>query len=196
VLLRQATGRGEPTSAVLDWVLDTLIAVGAVGPDDAAVGQSRAVSSALGDGRMAARPSPGVLAQLGEPWHSALSRRAARSRRNATVAVAVDAALDGARVTVYTAGIDEGQLSVDLDADGPLRRMDEPQLPVTVRGTDDVGNHYLARLERWETLDEGRVSGQLAFWPALDDSARELQIILAGDRERATIRLELPEVGS
>jgi len=69
-------------------------------------------------------------------------------------------------------------------------------LPVTVRAVDDLGNHYLTRLDGWETTDDVGMVGTLRLLSPVSDEARELSVIVAGNTEQAIIRIAVPAVGS
>jgi hypothetical protein len=191
-----ASSRHFGPPADLRPAIEALVAAGALPPDDPVIGDIEAVLEALGPMqtlRTGRRPP--------EPWPSLFARRGREDGPTGTVvigaitpdfggisaaALSLESSEDGFEVRV--------ELAPDVHMGGPFTSsIDGP--PLAWWAADDCGNHYLGAIGAWSGGGD-RGSGDVAFWPALDPNAKQLDIMPTTETMRAVIRVPLPWASS
>jgi hypothetical protein len=193
---RLASVAGQHTPDVVATTIDTLVAAGALAPDDPVIGQVQAVLAGISQGR----GGPGSHPPLPEPWRSLW---ASRGRGPAgpvgpvglTVVGAVTPPFDGMTAAVLAVQSTAHEFSIDVEvAPGVAHwhafggRVDDPILAWWA--ADNRSHHYLGQQGSW-SASEDRSGGQIEFTPALDPAASTLDIMPPGPSSRAVIRVPL-----
>jgi hypothetical protein len=182
----------------LATTVDTLVAVGALDPDDDAIAEAAQVA-ARGP-RLHGTAPPPPREPLGEPWRSLF---AGRGRSDGTAgAVALRAEIpdldgDGSAARLYGLVTYADGFSLLGDVRGRGGAAVQPFLsPALQRGwtwwaDDDAGGHYLG------TALRGSPSvGSLRFFPPLDPRATVLRLCPTGLRRRAVVSVPVaPRAG-
>jgi hypothetical protein len=196
-LFRRLTGNrhgffpGPPVS--LEHAIATLIAAGALAPDDPIIGSVNAIASAI------AQPATASSATLPGPWASLFARLGRQDGPSGAVAVGVvtppfDGVVVGVDALLATSiGFDTFVATSPGTLFGPMPfdlSVKDPR--VTWWAEDDHGNHYLGASGGWgggPSLTEGTIN----FTPALDRRATELCLQPTLTAERAVITVRLPD---
>jgi hypothetical protein len=177
----------------VEHAVATLVAAGALAPDDPAIETVRTIADAL------AQPGAPVVGALPPTWASYLSRLGRQDGPAGAVAVAaVTPPIDGIVVAVETllstgTGFEVHVATSPGTLFGPVpydMSVKDPR--VTWWAKDEIGNHYLGGSGGWAggpDLTEGTVS----FLPALDARATRLYLQPTLTSERAIIAVELPD---
>jgi hypothetical protein len=184
--------------APLDSTIDALVAVGALGADDPAIAEARAVLRQHAHGRPG-HGGPGPAGSgLAEPWRSLLAARGRGPRPGPAGRVMVGAVtppFGGLTVAVLALRSTEEELIADVELSpgmphwhAGLTRVDEPMLAWWA--VDDRGGYYLGQPSSWHSGPD-RAAGQIEFWPTLDPAATRLDVMPTTLSERAVIRIPL-----
>ncbi len=193
---RLASGRhgphGGPFPPQVDVAIETLVAAGALEPDDPLVGEVRAVLGAF-----SGQPLQGAVR---EPWQSLLASHWRAATRSCVVpAGVVTPAIGGVTVALDAVVLAEGEMEVHVrTSDPPGHPWVADVIPVGPRlvwwAEDELGNHYLGAPSRWSGGPQG-ASGVVSFWPSVDDRVRRLRLTPTAGRERAVVDVALPDKG-
>jgi hypothetical protein len=205
-LARRLTMMG-PMDVHLPTVLRTLVAVGALAPDDTAHAEAAAVLAAGAPGvapapsarpPRAGTPAP-PTAHLPQPWRSVLARRGRRDGRDGLIglhAAVPDLDGDGSSATLTALLTGPGDFALLGDVVVRGHRPAAGWAPSFVGrawswwAEDDVGGHYLG------TLGGGLYPvPSLRFVPSLTPGARRLRIVPTGRRRRAVVTVAVDGVG-
>lgn len=182
--------------------IEALKAAGVLSGEEVLIGQLEAVSAQLPGRhgrpqralpRRAAGPTPQSSgAPVPEQWRSLLSRAGHSDGPSWTrVLGALSDPFDGIQVAIHSISSDESGFGTEFEVSPNLLLpcgLDE--LPVAWWARDDRGNRYLGHPNGWGGHAEG-ASGTMQFWPALDRSAVELQIVVSADAHQAVIAVPL-----
>ncbi|MGH9918955.1 MAG: hypothetical protein ACRD6W_08830, partial [Nitrososphaerales archaeon] len=176
--------------ASVEVTIETLVAAGALAPDDPAIDEVKAVMAAF---------TGQVSANLPQPWASLLSGRGSRGGPSGMVALgAVTPPIDGTTICVeaLVSSPESFEVHVVVSPDvqmgfGPMdTAITAPR--ITWWAEDDRQNHYLGGMGSWGG-GEDHGQGSILFWPALDPKAKELRLLPTGPSHRAVISVLLPE---
>jgi hypothetical protein len=198
--VKLASVAGFGSSDAMETSIEALLAAGALGADDPAIGGVRAVAGGLlrGPGTTpgTSGTTPGTSVALPGPWRSVLARRG-RSGGPAglVVAGATTPPLDGFTLAILALHSTGEQFYIDVEAvpglpysHWPSGMVDTPLLAWWA--ADDRGHHYLGQQGEWR-FSEDHSGGQIEFWPALDPAATVLDIMPTTMTARAVIRVSL-----
>jgi hypothetical protein len=175
----------------METSIEALVAAGALGADDPAIGEARAVLGGLFSGT-----ASGTSAVLPEPWRSMLARRGGLGGPEGLAVVgATTPPLDGFTLAILAVRSTDEQFCIDIETAPGLPHwhwssgvVDRPLLAWWA--ADDRGHHYLGQQAEWHS-SEDRSGGQIEFWPALDPAATVLDIMPTTMAARAVIRVPL-----
>jgi hypothetical protein len=192
---RLASVTGQHTPNAIEATIDTLVAAGALAPDDPVIGQAQAVLA-----RISHSPGgPGSHAPLPEPWQSLLAGRSRGGGPAGPTGLAVVGAVtppfEGITVAVLAVQSTEDEFSLDVEVTPGVAHWHAFRGPVEEPilawwAADDRGHHYLGQQGSWQA-SEDRSGGQIEFTPALDPAASTLDIMPTGTSSRAVIRVPL-----
>lgn len=178
---------------ILDIVADTFVTCGALAPD------SSAVTSALGADEGGA-PYPTVFP--GRGWAGFQSPHTRRGRQSTMAPVLVGATtplFDGVSITVIDLEGTPDGFQIDIDGVGPIgfgygyaSVLGRPRL--SMRATDDLGNHYHGLLAESDYGSEG-FSGTVQFTPAVNEGASIVNLEFSTERARAVMHVPLQSGG-
>ncbi len=171
--------------------IETLVAAGALAPDDPLIDELLAVSEALSNQSVNAGTLP-------EPWGSLVARSHHVDGPTGAAAIGVVTdPIDGTRVSaaalVSKAESFHIAVAVSPGAFGG-RHPFEPSLtedPLRWRCEDDRGNHYMGSMGNWGGGPD-LMEGTIEFWPPLDPRAEVLRFTPTGKTMRAVITVPLP----
>ena len=179
--------RHHRSGAVLE-VLQAFVDCGALAPDAPLAAETHQVSEAL------AQISPHVTVPA--RWRPLFARAGAQGGPVGTTPVgAITPPFDDITAAVSQLASTEEGFRITLDLTGRLG-MGGPfddevdHVWLTYSAVDDRDNAYLGELDGWSGGDDG-LSGEVAFWPALDPRATRLELRLTANRSRAVIRFPL-----
>jgi hypothetical protein len=183
---------GRP--ADLEPAIEALTAVGALAPDDPALGDVRAVAAMVDPHQH--RPGARGIGRLPEPWRSLLARRGSTDGPSGTVAIGlVTPVFDGIAIAALGLESDEEGFAVEVQVTPNLvmHEFEDSGLGRTLTwwARDDRGNHYLGHVGDWSQGEDGG-EGDISFGPALDPRARRLELLPTAETSRAVIAFELP----
>jgi hypothetical protein len=187
-----------------DIAIDALVECGVLAPDDPAIGQVRAVTTALGmphlgHGRLRSGPVPAqppVPATVPEPWAALLARRNRPPPVGPTgllpVAVATPVFDDmSVAVSVLTSDADGFRISIVMvGLPHALMGWDAEAFRVAWWARDDRGGAYLGDW-RGHSSDGHRLTGDIGFDQPLDPDATRLDLMPTGPTTRAVIEVPL-----
>jgi len=187
-------GRAHLPGTPVETTIETLVASGELAPDDPLVDEVLEVAAAL-----SGRPNaPGTTHQ---PWASILSGAFRGDGPKGAVALGVVTdPVDGTVVSleglVSTADSFSVRVSVSPgEAFSPLPfRIGVSSAPLEWFAHDELGNHYVGRLNGWgggADLSEGAIE----FWPPLHPEATSLRLTATATTQRAVITVPLPAWG-
>ena len=183
----------EPHLA-LEATIAALVAAGAVPADAQVIDDARAVLAMLRpDGQTSVARPPG----LAEPWRSLLARWGRTGGPVCTIAVGViTPPFDGVTAAVMALQSRDEHFGITVElVPGARTGLPYNDLPdqqhLTWWAVDNLGHHYLGEQGSWNPGDN-RSEGTIGFWPALDQRATSIDLILTATAERAVIRVPSP----
>jgi hypothetical protein len=176
----------------VDLTIETLIAAGALEPEDPLVEEARQVSSAFSG-------NPGVASTLPPRWASLLPGRQRIDGPTGAVAIGLVTEPVGGAVVCAEALVSTPQ-SFDLAVSiSPGEQVSPMPFSITVKdvalawsGEDDLGNGYAGGVNGWggsPDLSEGSIE----FWPPIDPQSKVLTLMATGLEERAVFTIPLPD---
>jgi hypothetical protein len=178
----------------LDATITTLVAAGALQPDDSVIGAARAVLTVL-------RPDGAVPAggRIGppEPWQSLLARWGQTGGPVGTIKVgAITPSFDGVTAAVVALQSRDEHFGIKVGlVPGVRTGLPYCDLPdrqhLTWWAVDNLGHHYLGEQGSWDPRDD-RCQGSIGFWPALHTRASSIDLVPTATATRAVIRVPLP----
>lgn len=178
----------------LDATIATLVAAGALQPDDSVIGAARAVLTMLRpDGAVPA----GSRIGLPEPWQSLLARWGQTGGPVGTIKVgAITPSFDGVTAAVVALQSRDEHFGIKVGlVPGVRTGLPYCDLPdrqhLTWWAVDNLGHHYLGEQGSWDPRDD-RCQGSIGFWPALHTRASSIDLVLTATATRAVIRVPLP----
>jgi hypothetical protein len=188
--LEQTSQRRRRGVALVDDAVAALIACGALAQESALATDTIEVANGLQRGLGPASPT------LPARWRSLITSRGRTGGPVARQVIgAVTPVFSGVSAVVSELESTDEEFAIEVDIDGAINaagHFDDDVDPndLTYAATDDLGNHYLGGLGGWSGGDSG-LQGQVDFRPALDPNARQLDLILSGNHERAVISVAL-----
>lgn len=198
--LEQEMLAGLEGESSLEGFVAALEAVGAVDPDDPDVAEARKVAAALSGGVLASGVLAGgaVARGLRAPWDRIVGRMSAS---NGTVGqMVVGAAVEevaghSVRIDALSSEPDGFSVDVAVSPGSALLRRHFPglrlhQSPITWWAEDDRQNAYLG-IPTSHGGSDSLSEGTIVFGSPLDPAATRLDLILAGQEERAVISFSL-----
>ncbi len=197
---RMSAGRhgphGGPRPPDIETAIETLVAAGALDPDNPVIEQVREVFEAFSN-RATGRPLP-------PPWSALLAGLPRGNGPSGIVPLGtVLPPLDGLEVCLVAVLVENGAFEVHVASSAPGSMSPSGQSgspaslswilgsPITWWASDDLENVYLGSAG-------GRGPGRpgheetVTFWPALDPGATRLLLMPTGKKERAVVSVALP----
>jgi hypothetical protein len=182
-------------SVVVEPAIESLLAAGALSPDDPALADLRAATEAMTSGALYGGPVS-MSKALPEPWHSVFHP----SRTGGPVGtLAVNAAtpvFDGFAVAVTALQSQRDAWAVEVEVAPGLERYSPFETPrarsrqLTWWAADDRGKPFLGTIDTWSDGEHsGR--GSIQFTSALDPKAKYIDLLPTAATRRAVIRVPL-----
>ena len=179
----------------LEPMIGALVAAGALEEGSLLVQDLRAVIARmprrpLHQRRITRASTPGLV----QPWGSLLDREGADDGPEWTLVLgAVSPACDGVQFAANSITSDVDGFEVEFDVApnlGGVSALEE--LPVGWWARDDLENHYLGILTGGGVRGDS-AQGTLRYWPALDPSAKRLDLLVCVESHQAVVSVSLPE---
>jgi hypothetical protein len=187
---------GEFHENDIEPAIDALVAARTLWRSDPLLDEIRAVLAAMQQRGPGVSPRNGEMTGISEPWRSLLARDGHNDGpRGLIVLGAVPPAFDGFSVAVLDLESDENRFRVDVEvapAVGHRMPFDWGMGPRELAwwAKDDRGNHYLGQRNHW-SFNEDYGHGVVAFHPALDPQAAQLELMPTAQTTRAVISFPL-----
>lgn len=171
-----------------ETVIETLVAAGALAPDDPALAEVRAVATAVQEGAMHGGPVPRGLP---EPWKTVLRPGRGRGPEGMLVVGAATPVFDGTAVGVAALESEKASWRIDVDVAPASAMFGSAAGRLAWWAIDDRGGHYLGQMGNWGTEQDEIGRGEVHFRPVLDKRATSVDIHPTGRTQRAVIRIPL-----
>jgi len=180
----------------LEPAIEALTAAGVLTANQPLIAELRQVGAQMpgrhGRHRGAQTRAARAAGTIPEPWRALLARVGRSDGPSWThVLGAISEPFDGIQAAIHSISSDpdgfeaEFEISPNVLHPGAL-----DELPVAWWARDDRGNRHLAHLNGWGGNDES-ASGTMRFWPSLDPSATELQLVVSAEQHQAVFSIPL-----